>query len=126
MSRFTCDYRRGTASNYSATATPYKSQTTTAPTRPFAGCCVFISRSLATASNNGDSSASSAQVPSSKPPVQNSTEITQKSKSKSNSKSKLLYDWLFTANQFVLASIPLRPTTRLLFNRTTPAVIVLM
>jgi hypothetical protein len=32
--------------------------------------------------------------------------------SKSKSKSKLIYDWRFTANQFVLASIPLRLTTR--------------
>jgi hypothetical protein len=31
------------------------------------------------------------------------------------SKSKLLYDWWFTANQFVLASSPLRPTTRDIF-----------
>jgi hypothetical protein len=30
------------------------------------------------------------------------------------SKSKLLYDWRFTANYFVLVSSPLRPTTRLL------------
>jgi hypothetical protein len=36
----------------------------------FPGCCVFISRSLATASNNGDSSASRAQVFSSQPLVQ--------------------------------------------------------
>jgi hypothetical protein len=28
------------------------------------------------------------------------------------SKSKVLYDWRFTANQFVLVSSPLRPTTR--------------
>jgi hypothetical protein len=33
----------------------------------------------------------------------------------SKSKSKLFYDWRFTANQFVLASSPLRPTTRLFF-----------
>jgi hypothetical protein len=32
------------------------------------------------------------------------------------SKSKLLYDWRFTANQFVLASSPLRPTTRFFFQ----------
>jgi hypothetical protein len=32
------------------------------------------------------------------------------------SKSKLLYDWRFTANQFVLASSPLRPTIRHFFN----------
>jgi hypothetical protein len=33
------------------------------------------------------------------------------SKSKLKSKSKLLYDWRFNANRFVLASSPLRPTT---------------
>jgi hypothetical protein len=37
---------------------------------------VFTSRSLATASNSGDSSASRAQVFSSQPPVQNSAELT--------------------------------------------------
>jgi hypothetical protein len=31
-------------------------------------------------------------------------------------KSELLYDWQFTANQFVLASSPLRHTTRDFFN----------
>jgi hypothetical protein len=31
-------------------------------------------------------------------------------------KSKLLYDWRFTANQFVLAPGPLRPTTRDVFS----------
>jgi hypothetical protein len=36
--------------------------------------------------------------------LQNSSEV--------NSKSELLYDWSFTVNQFVLASDPLRPTTR--------------
>jgi hypothetical protein len=34
----------------------------------------------------------------------------------SKSKSKLLYDWPFTANQFVLAPCPLRPTTRDFFQ----------
>jgi hypothetical protein len=34
----------------------------------------------------------------------------------SKSKSKLLYDWRFTANQFILASGPLRPTTRDIFQ----------
>jgi hypothetical protein len=32
------------------------------------------------------------------------------------SKSKLVYDWRFTANQFVLASCPLRLTTRNIFS----------
>jgi hypothetical protein len=31
----------------------------------------------------------------------------------SESESELLYDWWFTANQFVLATSPLRPTTRI-------------
>jgi hypothetical protein len=33
--------------------------------------------------------------------------------SESESESELLYDWQFTANQFVLATSPLRPTTRI-------------
>jgi hypothetical protein len=37
------------------------------------------------------------------------------------SKKKLLCDWRFTANQFVLASGPLRPTTRILFFNWTLA-----
>jgi hypothetical protein len=57
---------------------------------------VFTSHSLVTASNSEDSSAPCAQVLSSQPPVQ-------------NSKSKLLYDWRFTANQFLLATTPRWP-----------------
>jgi hypothetical protein len=41
------------------------------PLSPFPACYVFISRSLGTASNSGDSSASRAQVLSSQLPVQN-------------------------------------------------------
>jgi hypothetical protein len=37
------------------------------------------------------------------------------------SKSKLLYDWRFVANQFVLASSPLRPTTRDSFFELNPS-----
>jgi hypothetical protein len=45
---------------------------------------------------------------------------------KSNSKSKLLYDWWFTANQFVLASSLLRLTTRgIFFNRTFVVIILI-
>jgi hypothetical protein len=40
------------------------------PLSLFAACRVFVSRSLTTASNSGDSSASRAQVLSSQPPVQ--------------------------------------------------------
>jgi hypothetical protein len=41
----------------------------------FPACCVAVSPSLATTSNNGDSSASRAQVHSSHPPVQNWTKL---------------------------------------------------
>jgi hypothetical protein len=43
------------------------------PLRLFPSCCVFNSRSIATASNSGDSSASLANVLSSQPLVQNWT-----------------------------------------------------
>jgi hypothetical protein len=46
--------------------------------------------------------------------------------SKSKSKSELLYDWRFTANQFVLASSPLRPTTTDLFFNWALVVIALI
>jgi hypothetical protein len=36
------------------------------------------------------------------------------------SKSELLYDWRFTASQFVLAPGPLRPTTKDLFPTARP------
>jgi hypothetical protein len=72
---YVCDYRRGmdwildlltqhaTTINYSAIADLHKSQITRAPAKPFfPGCCVFNSRSLATASNSEDSSASRVHV----------------------------------------------------------------
>jgi hypothetical protein len=37
----------------------------------------------------------------------------QSGESESESESELLYDWRYTANQFVLAPSPLRPTTRI-------------
>jgi hypothetical protein len=64
-----------TSSYYSATADLYTSQFTTAPAKPFPACCVLISRSLATASNGGDSSPFRAQVLLSQPPVQTSLSI---------------------------------------------------
>jgi hypothetical protein len=67
----------GTTSNYSATANLHTLQITTAIAKPFPACCIFTSRSLTTASNSGDSSASRSQVLSSQAPVQNSTELIQ-------------------------------------------------
>jgi hypothetical protein len=64
--------------------------------------CVFTSRFLATASNSGDSSASTLKCTDS---------LTTLTNSASESESELLYDWRFTANQFVMATNPLRPTT---------------
>jgi hypothetical protein len=46
--------------------------------KPFSAGCVFTSRSLVTASNSEDSSASRVQVLSSQSPVQNSTELSSK------------------------------------------------
>jgi hypothetical protein len=57
----------------SAVAILHTSPITTPPAKTFSACCVFTSRSLATASNSGDSSASLVQVLSSQIPVQNST-----------------------------------------------------
>jgi hypothetical protein len=62
-------------SYYSAIANLHNLQITTAPTKLFLACCVFTSRSLATASNRGDSSASRAQDLFSQPPVQNSCQM---------------------------------------------------
>jgi hypothetical protein len=54
--------RLGTTSNYSAADNLHNSQTTTAHAKPFPACCVFTSRSLATASNSGNSSASTLKM----------------------------------------------------------------
>jgi hypothetical protein len=67
----------GTTSNYSAIANLHPLEITTAPAKPFSACCVLTSRSLATACNSGDSSASRAQILVSQPPVQNSCQLCQ-------------------------------------------------
>jgi hypothetical protein len=41
-------------------------------------------------------------------------------------KSELLYDWRFSANHFILASSPLRPTSSIFFFKLSLAVVVLM
>jgi hypothetical protein len=61
-----------TTSNYCATSNIHISQIIIAPAKHFPACCIFNSRSLATASNSGDSSASRAQVLPSPTLVQNS------------------------------------------------------
>jgi hypothetical protein len=73
MDLLTTYTRLGTTSNYSTIAELHNSQITTAPAKPFPACYAFTSRSLATASNSGDSSASRAHILSLQPPVQNST-----------------------------------------------------
>jgi hypothetical protein len=45
---------------------------------------------------------------------------------KSKSESELLYDWQLIANQFILASTPLRLVTKDTFSNWTVAVVVLM
>jgi hypothetical protein len=99
------------------------------PKSLFPACCVVIRRSLATASNSGGSSASRAQVLSSQPPVQNSTDNrnrlpgwlpfhtnflvfpSQADFQLTGSESESLYDWPFTAKGFVLATGSLRLTS---------------
>jgi hypothetical protein len=54
-------------SNYRVTANIHNSQITTAPAKSFPACCVFTSRSLAMSYDNGDSSASRAQIRFSQP-----------------------------------------------------------
>jgi hypothetical protein len=51
----------GTTGNYSATANLHNLQITTEPAKTFPACCVFTSRSLVTASNSRDSSASALE-----------------------------------------------------------------
>jgi hypothetical protein len=121
-----------TTSNYVATSNLHISQFTTGPAKNFPTCCVFNSRSLATASNSGDSSGSSAQVLPSPTVVQNSqpaipsTELdrhlfsasiaqlncTQHS-TLSHSSSQLAWDPCYTTTGRTSQKIPF-PTFRLL------------
>jgi hypothetical protein len=102
----------GITSNYSSVANLRTLQITTAPAKPFPASCIFNDRSLATASNSEDFSASRCQV----------LYIFTASRAELNSRVttqltglELLYDWRFTANQFVLAASPLGLTTRIFF-----------
>jgi hypothetical protein len=120
------DYRRGfvldigfidylqvvTTNNYNtiAISTQYKITLSFPAHNVFSGSC------LVTAFDNGFSSA-----PGFKSSPKGGSLPTDYS---TKWKWRLLYDWRFTTNQFVLASGPLRPTTRDFFNWTL-AVIVL-
>jgi hypothetical protein len=66
---------KGFTSNYSSTANLHTIQLTIAPAKLFSSLLCLHSRSLTTASNSGDSSASRAQILASQPPVQNWTEL---------------------------------------------------
>jgi hypothetical protein len=66
-----------TTSNYNATADLHTLQITTAPAKPFPAFCALTSRSLATTSNSGDSSASRVQNPLSQQSVQDSCQLPQ-------------------------------------------------
>jgi hypothetical protein len=63
----------GTTSNCSIIANLHTLEITVTLAKPFPACSVLTSRSVATAFSSGDSSASSSQLLSSQPPVQNST-----------------------------------------------------
>jgi hypothetical protein len=66
-----------TTQNYTQLQRHHWSPQITIPlARPFPACCVLSSHSLAMASNSGNSLGSCAQVLSSQPPIQNSTELT--------------------------------------------------
>jgi hypothetical protein len=68
--------RLRTTSNYSANASLHNSLITTAPAKHFLACVVITSRSLATASNSEDFSASLAQAFSTKTPYRTEEVIT--------------------------------------------------
>jgi hypothetical protein len=110
---YECDYRRGlawwmdllttyiwlgTTNNYSATANLYNSRITTAPAKPSPAC--LSSQSFP---GNGVSQWRFFSLKRSSPFFTDSrTQLTW---------SDSLYDWRFTASQFVLATSPLRLTT---------------
>jgi hypothetical protein len=78
---------------------------------------VFTSYCLVSTSNGGRSP--SSWFPNSPRPQLPASQFS------SVSESELLYDWRFTANQFVLAPSPLRPTTRYFFNWTLTIIILM-
>jgi hypothetical protein len=85
----------GTISNHNAIANLYTSQIIAAPAKPFPASRLY-SRSLATASNSRDSSASRARVLLSQPPVQNSCQQSSQLQRHLSSASLAEFNW--TAN----------------------------
>jgi hypothetical protein len=94
--------------NYSSIANLHTLWITTAYAKSFPAGSVFTSSCLVKASDKCYSSASVVKS------CLNGGSLLAAQSSKS--KSELLYDWRFTANQFVLASSPLRPTARHFFQ----------
>jgi hypothetical protein len=88
----------GTASNHNTIAELHTLQITIAPAKPFPVCCIFTSRSLATASNSGDASVSRAQVLLSQPPVQNFCQLLTQLQRHLFSASLAELNWLPTLN----------------------------
>jgi hypothetical protein len=112
----------------------------------FPACYVFNRRFLAATSNSGDSPASRAHdvavrrisrnwtiiscqlnysAISSEPLLLSLTQLPALNWTGQSSEPELLYDWRFTANQFVLATSPRDPRQEFLFSNWTLAVIVL-
>jgi hypothetical protein len=120
--------RPGITSNYSATANLHNSQVTTAPTKPFPACCVFILLTVEILKLPGPSFVDCpSELPvsyslnlnwiamSSQAPLQSSAALSSATlffkTELSELESELLYDYRFTANHFFLVTSPLRLTT---------------
>jgi hypothetical protein len=138
------DYRRGfglvvgfvehlqlvTTSKYYALTVLHTSQISIGHTRSSQSVTVFTSRCLAAAFDGGRSPSSGfpncprPQLPtplgnSSQQPQQLSNSLTHQPTDCNKSTSKLLYDWRFTANRFVLRPTPWGSTTRDFFLHIT-------
>jgi hypothetical protein len=97
--------RLGSTSTYSATAKLHIHKSPQHTLSPFPACCVFTSRSLATAYNSGDSSASRSQIISERQLPSNCLfSLTDSGAELIWLESELLYDWWFIAHQFVLVT----------------------
>jgi hypothetical protein len=98
-----------TTSNYSATSDLHNLQFTIVLTKPFPTCRVFTSRSLAAASNSGDSSVSRAQVLPSPTLVRNCLPANPSTNWIAISSEPPLHSILFVTTELSM-SLMLRPT----------------